>query len=325
MPEEGKKATLSALPDTNPNPVLAAAADGRLTYVNPAAQHIAAELGVATEALLPGEHDDLVETCVRSHTVQRAQSTVAGRRLAWTYCAADGEPGVHIYGYDLSTLAQEELQDAFAGEGLDRLAIGMLVVDADLHVRYANRAAATILEAADGVALESDRLSVRGKHGQSELKALVREATTGEASRAEHERTLPVPRTFRESPLEVLVTPHLNGHRNGLAFVFVADAERSLGNVEKLLVSVHGLTRTEARLAGLMAQGLNPSEAAQRMGVGITTVRSHLRQLFRKTGTRRQAELVRRIVAGLAGCLLARNQNGAPEPDADRDDEPDRV
>ncbi|NIR32721.1 MAG: PAS domain-containing protein [Gammaproteobacteria bacterium] len=308
MPDDGHTATLLALPQMNPNPVLAAAADGHLTYVNPAAAETAAGLDVTVEALLPVEHEDLVRTCIRDHSIQGAHSAVKGRRMAWVYRARESDPSVYIYGHDLSAFAQDDHQDALAGEGLDRLAIGMLVVNEDLRVRYSNRAAASILGAADGLTLDSDRrLCVRGKHNQSDLKALVKQAMAGEPPRPDHERTLAVPRASRDSPVEVLVTPHADGYGGGVAFVFLADAERPLGNVEKLLVSVHGLTRTEARLAGLMAQGLNPAEAAERMGVGITTVRSHLRQLFRKTGTRRQAELVRRIVAGLAGCLLARD------------------
>lgn len=53
-----------------------------------------------------------------------------------------------------------------------------------------------------------------------------------------------------------------------------------------------GLTAAEFRLANLLMQGLAPAEAAGRLGITTNTVRTQLRGLFDKTGTRRQPELV---------------------------------
>ncbi len=55
------------------------------------------------------------------------------------------------------------------------------------------------------------------------------------------------------------------------------------------------LTSAETRLALLVGEGLDPGEIANRLAVSITTVRTHLRRVFDKTGTKRQAELVRII------------------------------
>jgi DNA-binding CsgD family transcriptional regulator len=45
-------------------------------------------------------------------------------------------------------------------------------------------------------------------------------------------------------------------------------------------------------------------EVAEALGIAETTVRFHLRQLFAKTGTRRQADLVK-LVAGFANPLVS--------------------
>ncbi|KQQ41209.1 hypothetical protein ASF58_07455 [Methylobacterium sp. Leaf125] len=58
------------------------------------------------------------------------------------------------------------------------------------------------------------------------------------------------------------------------------------------LEQVFGLTRTEAKLATLMAQGATLAEAAALQGVRVATVRAQLRAIFAKTHTHRQAELV---------------------------------
>jgi DNA-binding CsgD family transcriptional regulator len=58
------------------------------------------------------------------------------------------------------------------------------------------------------------------------------------------------------------------------------------------LRSVFGLTHAEARLAGRLAAGDDIASAAVRLGVSQGTVRGALKAIFRKTGAKRQAELV---------------------------------
>jgi DNA-binding CsgD family transcriptional regulator len=53
-----------------------------------------------------------------------------------------------------------------------------------------------------------------------------------------------------------------------------------------------GLTKAEARLALYLAEGSSLASAAQTFGVKLTTIRSQLQQVFAKTGTSRQTELV---------------------------------
>src|SRR5262249_17896398 len=57
------------------------------------------------------------------------------------------------------------------------------------------------------------------------------------------------------------------------------------------LQRLFGLTGTEARVLELLLRDRCPREIAGDLGVSITTIRSHIRALFGKTGTRRQSEL----------------------------------
>ena len=54
-----------------------------------------------------------------------------------------------------------------------------------------------------------------------------------------------------------------------------------------------GLTPAEAGLAHEITKGDGLSRCAHRLGITISTARSHLKHVFEKTGTKRQAELVR--------------------------------
>lgn len=53
-----------------------------------------------------------------------------------------------------------------------------------------------------------------------------------------------------------------------------------------------GLTPSEARVALAITQGATTSEIAVKFGISRTTVSFHLRNIFQKTRTKRQAELV---------------------------------
>lgn len=62
------------------------------------------------------------------------------------------------------------------------------------------------------------------------------------------------------------------------------------------LVQLFGLSPAEARLLRALAQGATLEEYARECDVRTTTVKSQLQSLFSKTGTRRQADLVRLVM-----------------------------
>jgi DNA-binding CsgD family transcriptional regulator len=53
-----------------------------------------------------------------------------------------------------------------------------------------------------------------------------------------------------------------------------------------------GLTRAEATVVSLLAAGCSIKEICSRLQIRLSTVRTHLRHLYEKTNTSRQAELV---------------------------------
>ncbi|MDI3258717.1 MAG: LuxR C-terminal-related transcriptional regulator, partial [Sinobacteraceae bacterium] len=62
---------------------------------------------------------------------------------------------------------------------------------------------------------------------------------------------------------------------------------------QELVRRLFGLTRMEAQLALLLAEGYTLDEAAEKMDVRRNTARTHLRSIFCKTGVTRQTMLVR--------------------------------
>jgi DNA-binding CsgD family transcriptional regulator len=61
---------------------------------------------------------------------------------------------------------------------------------------------------------------------------------------------------------------------------------------EGAITAAFGLSKREFAVAHFIASGLSPKEVAQKTGRSPETVRSQLKQLFQKTDTHRQSELV---------------------------------
>jgi DNA-binding CsgD family transcriptional regulator len=76
------------------------------------------------------------------------------------------------------------------------------------------------------------------------------------------------------------------------ALLILTTVESKCGPKEALLANTFGLTPAEARVASMIAEGLNPEQAAQQLGISKATARNQLKAVFAKTATHRQGELV---------------------------------
>ena len=69
-----------------------------------------------------------------------------------------------------------------------------------------------------------------------------------------------------------------------------ADAPRPIDRVA--FGDTYRLTTRECEIAVLLGDGLDPQSIAMQLGIGIGTVRHHLKHVFEKTGARNQVALV---------------------------------
>jgi len=65
---------------------------------------------------------------------------------------------------------------------------------------------------------------------------------------------------------------------------------------DEALRNSFGLTEREATIAKLICLGYAPAKLAGRLSLSTNTVRSHLKRIFSKTRTHRQADLVRLLL-----------------------------
>ena len=181
----------------------------------------------------------------------------------------------------------------------DTVAYGVLLLGADGQIIQANRTARVFLAACDGLTLHCGRLRSDSQKVDDALQSEIA-AVTENAEKAPVEAAdwLPVPRLSGRAAYH-LVLSRLSacsawGSVNGaVAVVLVADPEHRPFLEPGALSRLFGLTQKEAALAAQLGTGRSIDECARRLSMNRNTARAHQQQIYRKTGTCRQADLVR--------------------------------
>jgi len=97
----------------------------------------------------------------------------------------------------------------------------------------------------------------------------------------------------RQSLWRISMGPVAQGDAPGdAAVVMLIDPPPAPGGTLAVMQRLFGLTAGEARVLALLLDDCRPREIADELKISITTVRTHLKALFAKTGTRRQSELI---------------------------------
>ncbi len=194
-----------------------------------------------------------------------------------------------------------EIPWACAAEVMDCFRIGVIFAGAGGRVLAANRPAREIISLKDG--LEFSREFLRTALPQ-ETSALRDSIGAGRAP-----VFLSLSRPSGKRPLSVLIRS-LSQNRDAsssewpVAVVFISDPDQRLDLDPAGVQDLYGLTPAEAAVASLVGVGRPVLEAAHRLGVQTNTVRMQLKQVYAKTGARRQSALVYLIMMGPAHLRL---------------------
>lgn len=194
-------------------------------------------------------------------------------------------------------LEQHAVRADTLAESMNRATFGLMVLDDSGRVLEANPVVEQLMRRDASLSVDrSGRLQLRGR-AHAELRHWLQH---GRSSSGRPEATITVPRHL-QAPLSLMLTPvsaatplWIGSGPRWILFVFDPDAG-ALPSVEMLSKALQVSDR-EAEVALLLAQGLDPREVAERLGISLHTVRDHLKSVFAKTGTRSQVNLVRRIL-----------------------------
>jgi DNA-binding CsgD family transcriptional regulator len=207
-------------------------------------------------------------------------------------------------------LRQAQEMNRLQAHALDILPIGTLIVSAGGGVLLANRLARDILTGEPAFYVGNNGLGLRLGGGRSRFRDILSAAALRPVLDGSGEiHAASVPREGGGRPLTVLTltldgSEPPRGVNDPAAIVFIGDPERPSEVDPRRLIRLYGLSRAEARVAVQLAKGQRLEQVAESLGLTYETVRKHLKQIFSKTTTDRQAELVRTLALGPAGLRL---------------------
>jgi DNA-binding CsgD family transcriptional regulator/PAS domain-containing protein len=193
---------------------------------------------------------------------------------------------------------------------LDQLSCGIVLLDADNRLFYCNAAAEAVLRRGDRLTLRNGRLTAISPSERGQLGTLLRRFSSGDdypppagITLSGHASAHPLQLTA--SRFSIRRGLPANPQRTTLLMIIDPAMGTSQDDIAGILHDRYHFTAAESRLAHTLLDGCNIRQAAERSGITYNTARGHLKILFHKTSTRRQAELVARLIGDLAAPLLA--------------------
>jgi len=207
---------------------------------------------------------------------------------------------IELHKAEASTLA-----DTFDG-----LTAGMFLVDKTGRIVHANESGHVMIGDARFVRATSGRLVATDARANQSLQDIFVAAECGDDAVGVKGISVPLPaRAGQEHVAHVL--PLTAGMRrragasySAVAAVFVRKAMLDVPSPLETVAKRHRLTPSELRVLLAIVEIGGVPEVANALGISETTVKTHLRHLFEKTSTTRQADLVK-LVARFANPLVA--------------------
>jgi DNA-binding CsgD family transcriptional regulator len=175
-----------------------------------------------------------------------------------------------------------------------------------LELRAAHAQTSAALRKQDGVRARHGKIEAGTAEQTSALHRLIHHAAASSLTGSDGRGggSLAFARSSGLGQLAILVSPLLETEAtHGLftgrrgAILFITDPHQPSITPVTLLMQLFGLTKAEAAVAASLAAGKSVGEIAEETGVSRNTVRVQTQSVLGKTGTRRQAELVRLLLS----------------------------
>jgi DNA-binding CsgD family transcriptional regulator len=196
-----------------------------------------------------------------------------------------------------------KVEAAVLADSLDTLASGMFIVNGTGRIIHANASGYAMVAEAEALRAPNGRLRANDATADQALLEIFTAAGGGDALLGRRGVAVPLRASGNERYV-AHVLPLTSGARrkagicySAVAAVFVRKAALDLPSPPVVIAQVFQLTPAELRVLFSVIDTGGASEVADVLGISEATVRTHLHRLFEKTGTGRQADLVK-LVAG---------------------------
>jgi DNA-binding CsgD family transcriptional regulator/PAS domain-containing protein len=183
---------------------------------------------------------------------------------------------------------------------LDGLVAGVFLAARDGRVVYMNAAAERQIRTGNSIRIVNNRISAADATTRAALSKAIDEAARDDIDKEMSQHSLAIPDVDGGIGYVATLLPVQRGQRRDIVApfaaavaVFTKDPVQAPLMPGEAFARLYGLTGAELRVVLALAQGLGGKEAADMLGISETTVRTHLRHIFSKTDTARQADLLR--------------------------------
>jgi DNA-binding CsgD family transcriptional regulator len=207
----------------------------------------------------------------------------------------------------LGVARTENLSELRWEEAIDRMSVGVLVIADDSRLLGANVEGRRLLTNARQLGLTGGRIRPYQSEKAAEFQDVMAKLARGEIDRAAMLMT-----SLEEGGGDLLLglvgakSHEVKTGPSGClrVFAYLSELDRDYGGLESLLRQAFQLTKMEAKTTIALLRGMGIDEAARSLGLGPATVRTHVKNIYSKTGVQRQSQLVHRAL-GTALALLA--------------------
>jgi DNA-binding CsgD family transcriptional regulator len=261
------------------------------------------------EFLHPQGIDDHLLLLIETNEGLRAGLTLARKSTQLPFTAADCallrslRPHLTVALRTFFSLKAVELERDIYRQALEGIAFGTLLLDQTGFIVRSDAVATRLLEGNAALSIVDGRLRASSSVDDSELREAIAAALQSALSESPaYSRAL---RPCGCPNLTLLVrslVPRANSatQHTAAAVVYLTDTQAASTASCQQLVNLFQLSEMEAALALQLVQGRTLAQAAQALRLSEQTARTYSKQIFAKTGTNRQADLVRLILTSVA-------------------------
>ena len=204
-------------------------------------------------------------------------------------------------------LAKIEAQ-AFS-DTIDGLAAAVFLVNAEGRLLHANASGEALLAVGDPFRASEGILTVTSPKAQRSLSASFAVAAEGDAAVEARGIAVPIAAANGER-FAAHVLPMTSGRRRdagaaegAVAALFVRKVDLEFPPVIRSMAAIYRLTASEVRVLHVILEVGGVVPTSLMLHLTESTVKTHLRHIFQKTGARNQVDLVK-LVAGLSSPLV---------------------
>lgn len=200
-----------------------------------------------------------------------------------------------------------EMEKEIYESTLDRLTVATFIVGGKGQIICLNRTADNLLQDSDHIYLNNNELMLKSHNDNKQLNILIQKALSFHQQKPEG-TYVDALRLSYDSDMGILVRSVSSSrlHQSDASpcvIIYIDQSDVQEVPQAKFISQLFGLTPSEAALAILLFQGYTLIESAKVLEITENSVRTYIKNVFKKTGVSRQTDLVRLILKSVA--LLA--------------------